>query len=475
MDLVRQTLSDLIERHGTGLVNEPRRCEGLLRDYCGTHRREIFVLVTALEEGVGADLLGSRGRAPTTLLLGQLADRLHDNRALDEAAARWAVESWAVALGVISGPETVEDQAPAPPTASHVRVAPLPTPTPPRDLVVSAGGEGDFLSIGEALGNATEGTRILVRPGVYDEGIVLDRRVEIAGDGPAGQVVVRSVRSSCIRMDTDEAIVDVPGGRLMLEDCDVSSDSLACIGIHGSTARPVVRRCVIRDGADAGIFAFDGGGGTVEECEIRGNRNIGVAISGGANPLLRRCKIHDGGNAGVVSWDGGRGIVEKCEIFGNAHAGVGVSEGGDPVARGCSIHGGKDVGVFVHDGGRGEFSHCDIFGHEDAEVAVSRGGNPLVRSCRMHDGAVGIAVTDEGNGTFEQCDVFGNRSAGVVIRLRSRPVLRRCTIRENGGSGVTARDEAAGTLEGCRLRANALGPWDVDETSRLRAPGTIEE
>lgn len=493
MDSVRQTLGDLIARHGTGLVDDPRRCEALLRDYCGAYRREIFVLVTALEEGVGAELLGSRNRVPATLMLGQLARRLHENRALDEVAARWAVDSWAIALGVIAAPEDAPVEAPVPAPASVPPVEP-PSRAQPAEIVVSADGRGAYRSIGEALASATDGDRILVRPGVYDEALVLDRRVEIAGDGPLGRIVVRSGSGSCVRIETEEATVrgltlrsvaglqdqgffavDVPGGRLVLEDCDVSSDSLAGIGIHGSGAQPVVRRCVVRDGADAGIYAFDGAGGTIEACDVRGNRNIGVAITEGASPLLRRCRISEGANAGVVSWSGGRGTLEECEIFANAQAGVGVSEGGDPILRRCSIRGGKDTGIFVHDGGRGTFSDCDVFGHEDAEVAVSRGGHPLLQDCRIHDGAVGIVVTENGGGTFERCEVSGNRSSGVAVRSRSRPVLRQCSIRQNGGFGVTVEEESDVTVEGCRLGANALGSWDVDETCVLRIPGTIEE
>lgn len=102
-DLPRKTLSEIIRQHGASLCDDPLRCEGLLRDLCGDHRREIYVLVAALKERVPADLLGSQGHIPKEVIWARLTKRLMDELALTEDAARWAVESWALALGGISG------------------------------------------------------------------------------------------------------------------------------------------------------------------------------------------------------------------------------------------------------------------------------------------------------------------------------------------------------------------------------------
>ena len=76
--------------------------------------------------------------------------------------------------------------------------------------------------------------------------------------------------------------IDVTRGQLVLENCDVTSDSLACIGVHGPLADPVVRRCKIHDSKSAGIFFYENAQGTIEECEIYGNTHAAVAISQGS-------------------------------------------------------------------------------------------------------------------------------------------------------------------------------------------------
>ncbi|WP_366929811.1 hypothetical protein [uncultured Thiodictyon sp.] len=104
---VRDTLRQLIARYGHSLCDDPRRCEAMLRDLCGQHKREVFILVSALRQRVAADLLGGSSGLPTPLLLGRLRQRLEDELALTGEAAHWAVETWALVLGVIAEPMAI--------------------------------------------------------------------------------------------------------------------------------------------------------------------------------------------------------------------------------------------------------------------------------------------------------------------------------------------------------------------------------
>ena len=104
----RQALRDIIAKYGTEICSNAKRCEGLLKDKCGSYRREISILVNALEEHVPLDLLASGNSVPRELLLTRLAKRLEDNLALTPDAAVWAVESWALALNVITDAEIAE-------------------------------------------------------------------------------------------------------------------------------------------------------------------------------------------------------------------------------------------------------------------------------------------------------------------------------------------------------------------------------
>lgn len=107
-DLPRRSLSRIIDKHGRGICDSPKRVEALLRDLCGGHRREINIIMGAHEERVPADLIAAGNSVPRDVLLARLAARLRDNLAYTADAARWGVETWAVALGVVSEAELKE-------------------------------------------------------------------------------------------------------------------------------------------------------------------------------------------------------------------------------------------------------------------------------------------------------------------------------------------------------------------------------
>jgi len=115
-DLPRRKLREIIDRYGRSLCEDPRRCEALLRDFCGEYEREIFVLVNALKVGVATDLMASSHNLPGELLLARLTRRLIDDLAVTDEAAGWAVQSWARALRM-TGKVSRMDSAAARPVA----------------------------------------------------------------------------------------------------------------------------------------------------------------------------------------------------------------------------------------------------------------------------------------------------------------------------------------------------------------------
>jgi hypothetical protein len=107
-NLPRQMLRRILTKYGNEICSDARRCESLLNDLCGEFRREINVLVNAIEERVPLDLLAASSSMPRELLLTKLEKRLEEQTALTIDAARWAVESWALALGVATESEIEE-------------------------------------------------------------------------------------------------------------------------------------------------------------------------------------------------------------------------------------------------------------------------------------------------------------------------------------------------------------------------------
>ncbi len=96
---VRVKLKELVATYGTELCTDYKKAEGLLRDYCGEHKREIAVLISAMKHKIPEEILHVKGGTIDQLQFSRLAKRLRDNEGIVEDFAEWAVDSWAVALG----------------------------------------------------------------------------------------------------------------------------------------------------------------------------------------------------------------------------------------------------------------------------------------------------------------------------------------------------------------------------------------
>ncbi|MGI0483620.1 hypothetical protein ACN4EE_22920 [Geminocystis sp. CENA526] len=106
-NLPREKLIQIIKEQGSNLCNNPSRCKGFLLDYCGEYRAEIKVLIDALYEGIATDLLNISQGTPKESILARSKKKLMD-LSFQEEASQWAVETWALALGVVTESELKE-------------------------------------------------------------------------------------------------------------------------------------------------------------------------------------------------------------------------------------------------------------------------------------------------------------------------------------------------------------------------------
>ena len=99
-DHPRQQLHYIISHYGRSVCDDAKRCEALLKDLCPQHKREVFLLVWALREEVAKELLKPNQLLLMETIISRLSQKLYDKLGFDNGLAQWAVESWALALGV---------------------------------------------------------------------------------------------------------------------------------------------------------------------------------------------------------------------------------------------------------------------------------------------------------------------------------------------------------------------------------------
>ncbi len=343
-------------------------------------------------------------------------------------------------------------------------------------------------TIGQAIRDAEEGSRIEIKPGLYRESIVIDTDLEIAGVGPMEKIIIESDSGPCIRMqagratlrnlilrgrgpleapcDLSSSAVHVSRGHLTIEQSDITSETGPCLAIQGSEASATVRACKIHDGQDKGVVITGKGRATLEDCEIFGHRKAGVSISDEGDPTLRNCRIYSCmGNGVAVS--SGKGLLEECGIFDNKAAGLGITGESAPLIRRCKIFDGRGKGILFLNHSRGTMEDTELFSNASMELGIAQGSVPVIRRCRIHDGkGSGVVVFNKGEGRLEDCEIYKNSRPGVTIAEGAAPIFVRCRIYDGKDVGLTVKEGALGAMEECDIFSNADQNVAVDPNGK---------
>lgn len=159
---------------------------------------------------------------------------------------------------------------------------------------------------------------------------MINKSLEILGDGARGDVIVQAENTDVILFQAtlsrianltirqsgggDSYAVDIGQGRLELEDCDISSASLACVAIHNG-ADPRLRRNTIHDGRRGGVLIYAKGMGTLEDNDLFGSGFCDITVMEGSNPTVRGNRIHHG--TGVLIYKQASGLFEDNDVYAN--------------------------------------------------------------------------------------------------------------------------------------------------------------
>lgn len=319
-------------------------------------------------------------------------------------------------------------------------------------IVVSQAGHGDYKTISEAIKQAPAGSYIYVKPGYYKENLIIDKALNIKGDGALEDIVVESQDVSCLKMETERAFVsgltlqsqrsqkrakfftvEIPQGELILEGCDITAHSTSAVAIYGRKTKPIIRQC----------------------------------------------QIYDADPTGILVWKSAQPTIENCHIFRHAISNIEIKQGANPIIRDCQIYDGQQSGIYVHSKGQGLIEECDIYANLAAGIEIRRAGNPMVRDCQIRDGRqYGVFVCQKGNGTIERCQIYNN-IVGITITLEGDPLVKRCKINKNRHQAIRVYMDGAGRIEQCDLRGNARGSWRIEsgllELSRVKSKGNLED
>lgn len=419
---------------------------------------------------------------------------------------------------------TVPSRAPTPrprpkPARPSKLTAKTDAPSVPATLIVAPLGGTPYRTLSAALKVAKPGTKIRVRSGVYSESLVLDRPVEIVPDqfDPGGIIVegvsgpaltmattAASVQGLTFRLRADnraDACVDIPRGRLVLDDCDITTGAKAALTIRGAQTTANLSRTRIKGSLGDGIQVTEQARPTFTDCEISDNAATGMRVLSKGRPILQTCILRKNKAQGLFAGDGAAPTLAQCDLLENGGEGLLVEKEASATLRGGTVKGNASTGVLardkaevvlesvtltantigmeVHYSSTATITACRFIGHprnglafransrgtvERTEItkcgwhgiSVETGADPVFRNCSSRENnATALLVNEKGRGTYEDCDFAnGHDWSCVVVQGASEPVLRRCKIRNSDRGGLEVGNGSRGVFEGVEVYEN---------------------
>ena len=342
-------------------------------------------------------------------------------------------------------------------------------------VTVEPFGDGDYLDIAEAVREVPLFSTILVRPGVYTDRVVIERTVQI--DCPAGDVVLKvedgpalaiSAASGRIRgLEVVSAApkngvgVEITSGRVTLEDCRISADTLAgSIGVlvRGEATRPTLRSCTISR-IGTGVVVRDDASGRFESCTV-GEVDVGVEVVEHGDPVFHGLHVLSANQDGVRVHQAGRGTFQDLEVENVKDRGIFVTFEGDPLVSGATVHDAGVVGVGIGDGGHGTFERCEIHAAPTG-VLVSDDGAPVFTATRIHHVATGVGFTTRGRGTWDGLEMSDITARALEVESGCDPTMRNVAV-ATCPVAVMIEAEGRGTFEHWTIRGTTGIAIDVD-------------
>ncbi|MFB7341368.1 right-handed parallel beta-helix repeat-containing protein [Streptomyces hydrogenans] len=330
---------------------------------------------------------------------------------------------------------------------------------------------GPYRTIGAALEAARSGAVISVRPGRYEENLVVTKMVTITAEDPNGTVRIVPPRGTVVQvvaeavqltglllqgLDDELPVVDVPRGQAALQDCEVVGNAWTALLTRqqGSLA---MRGCRVTNPGGAGIVETSTGTSVIDGCVVEHLGTSAVVIGERANPTFRNCVLRDARGNGVCANGEGRGLIEDCEISATDKPAIALEENSSTRVVRTSV---RDclLGVYISSKERVVLEDCSVSATKVHGIALADGTDPVLSRCRVsRTQGNGVHVTGRSRGTFEECEVTAAEGTGIWVEESSGPSFKRCAVRDAKEAGVQLTGDSAPDFDRLTVRGGAAG------------------
>ena len=213
-----------------------------------------------------------------------------------------------------------------------------------KQLIVDPSDKSCFATLNEAVADAMDGEKIMVKPGEYRENLIVDKQIYIIGDGPMDDIRIVGdginpviVAQSPLLNLRNLTLINSSGKVPTIECASGICDAKYCtmnggyFGVTGlSGARISVDNSSITGTVNGGIHGVECIGVTVADTLIEKCSGIGIIAEECQEVFIERATIMDVTPHGILCTGDGAFEVKETEIIGVPSAPI--SDNGVPAA-----------------------------------------------------------------------------------------------------------------------------------------------
>lgn len=349
----------------------------------------------------------------------------------------------------------------------------------------------DYFSIGEAMEEASYGDTVVVKPGVYNERVVIREGVNLVSwDGDGGNDLVdgpgrKKVLRRTLRTIIDGSGIDEPGYLVSFP-----KDTTAPMRLDGFTLRNMPKYV---SGVQLFMLEIRGCSPTVVNNILTGNKSWGGMLSTGlgigmgpaldttARPLIANNVIYNNSGPGISNGSNSAATIRNNEIFGNNFAGkparmraapgIGVREFARPIIdSNLCYRNGSGIGAINFDSNPQPLviRNNVIFDNRRAGIGLRGMGGvktdvrAVVENNRVYDNYTsGMRFSKMDQVIVRYNAVYNNRRSGLGFYNVGDVIIEDNEIYGNLTAGMRLLDVAAGALRRNHVYRNATAGIDL--------------
>lgn len=236
-----------------------------------------------------------------------------------------------------------------------------------KTIIVDINGNGDFLSIQQAIDNAEAGSKIIVKPGEYPEIIDIDKKITLKGENKELTFInpISNKNKYAVRLGAPGVILGglsitngAPGLysqaiRITSEDTQITDCNIynTPVGILIWTSKNIIQKCDFWNCQDEGIAL------------------IGTTHTNCKNNKIIDCKFYKNGDGIELQYSSENEII-NCEIYENSHSGIKKKKksNNENIIKNCKIYKNKVHGIYLYSSSHNKISSCVFYDNKNGDI-----------------------------------------------------------------------------------------------------------